>query len=279
MYAASNRSNNAATSVLAKPAQTIVLKYASYAPPTHVGTILALEYFPMVEKLTDGRVKVEVYHSESLVPVGETLDSLDRGIADLAFLPVPYMTGQIPWVRITLIPGLVKGFEGAYNSFKYGLTDMLNESFKGLGLKVQILGVPFTPGASYLMTKGKRVSSPADLKGMKIGCPSKGDVELMTLLGASPVSMTGAENYEALSRGVVDGVISNIGGFHGHKMYEPGDYLTMFPTGCAVVAVLGSETGLAKLSAVDRAISDFSSRKAFYRGSVFKCCWRKPHDY
>ncbi len=236
------------------PVETVVLKYASYAPPTHDGTIIAQEIFPMVETLTEGRVKVEVYHSESLVAVGETIDALDRGIADLAFIPLPYITGQMPWIRVTLIPGMIKDFRGAYDAFKYGLTDMVQQGFHDMGLKIEVVNTPFTPGTSLLLTKGKRVAVPDDLKGMKIACPSKGDRESMELCGASPVAMTGAENYESLSRGVVDGVISNIGGYYGHKIYEVGDYLTMVPAGAAVVAVLASETGLSKLSPTDRAI-------------------------
>ena len=94
---------------------------------------------------------------------------------------------------------------------------------------------------------------------MKIACPSKGDIEAMKLLGASPVAMKGAENYESLMRGVVDGVISNIGGFYSHKMYEPGDYITICPLGAATVATMASEEGLKKLSSVDQAIVLFVS--------------------
>jgi TRAP-type C4-dicarboxylate transport system substrate-binding protein len=235
--------------------KTVVLKYASYAPPTHLGTKIALEVFPMVEKLTQGRVKVEVYHSETLIPVNETMDAVNRGIADLAFLPLPYISGQVPWLRATLTPGLIKDFRGAHDSFKYGLKDMVQQSLQARGLKnVMLVGIPFCPGASYIMTKGKKIAKLEDLKGLKIACPSKGDIETMKLLGASPVGMTGAENYESLTRGIVDGVISNIGGFYGHKMYEPGDYLLIYPLGAAMVAVLASQENLARLSEVDRNI-------------------------
>ncbi len=60
-------------------------------------------------------------------------------------------------------------------------------------------------------------------------------------IGGTPVAMPSTESYEALSRGVVNGIISNIGGMYGRKMYEPGDYLTMVPLGTAMVAVLASE--------------------------------------
>jgi TRAP-type C4-dicarboxylate transport system substrate-binding protein len=243
-----------ATVVSAAEVKPVVLKYASYAPPQHLGTIIAQETFPMVQKLTEGRVKVEVYHSESLFPARETANGLDKGIADLAFYPLNYMAGQIPWFNVTLIPGLIKDFGGANSAFKNGLTDMVQKDIHSLGLKVQIVGTPFSPGMTYLMTKGKRVASPSDLKGLKIACPAKGDMEVVKLLGGTPVAMPSTESYEALSRGVVNGVISNIAGMYGRKMYEPGDYVTMVPLGTAIVAVLASESGLAKLSEVDRSI-------------------------
>ncbi len=242
------------TFTFAAESKTVVLKYASYAPPTHLGTVIAQETFPMVEKLTEGRVKVEVYHSESLFPARETANGLDKGVADLAFYPLNYMAGQIPWFNATLIPGLIKDFGGAQSAFKNGLTDLVQKDIHGLGLKVQIVGTPFSPGMTYLMTKGKKVTVPDDIKGMKIACPAKGDMDVVKLLGGSPVAMPSTESYEALSRGVVNGIISNIPGIYGRKMYEPGDYLTMVPLGTAMVAVLASENGMAKLSPLDRNI-------------------------
>lgn len=247
--------------VPAAEANPMVLKYASYAPPTHLGTIIAQQEFPMVEKLTEGRVKVEVYHSATLFPARETVNGLDKGIADLAFYPLNYMAGQIPWFNATLIPGLIKDFGGARAAFKNGLTDLVQKDMHSLGLKVQIVGTPFSPGMTCLMTKGKRVAVPDDLKGLKIACPSKGDMEFVKLAGGTPVAMPSTESYEALSRGVVDGGISNVAGINGRKLYEPGDYLTMVPLGTAMVAVLASETGLAKLSALDRNIVLYVAEK------------------
>ena len=240
-------------------AEPIVLRYASFAPPIHPGTKTAMEVYPAVEKLTNGRVKVQVFHSQSLVPVGQTIDALHRGIADLAFLPLPYMSGQIQWLKVTLLPGVVKDHSGVTGAFKHGLKEMLQEDLHAMGLKIEVAGIPFTPGAGALMTKGKPVTAYTDLKGMKISAPSKGDSEKLKILGASPVAIPGAEAYEALMRGVVDGVMSNIGGFYSHKIQEPADYLTMVPLGAAAIAVLASEKGLAKLSKIDRDIVIFVS--------------------
>ncbi|HEX2966412.1 MAG TPA: TRAP transporter substrate-binding protein DctP [Syntrophorhabdaceae bacterium] len=242
------------TPASAADSKQIVLKYASYAPPQHLGTIIAQQTFPMVEKLTDGRVKVDVYHSETLFPARETANGLDKGVADLAFYPLNYMAGQLPWFNATLIPGLIKDFGGAHDAFQNGLKDLVQKDIHALGLKVQIVGIPFSPGMTILMTKGKRVAVPSDLKGMKIACPAKGDMEVVKMLGGTPVAMPSTESYEAMTRGVVNGVISNVAGIWGRKMYEPGDYITMVPLGTAMVAVLASESGLAKLSPVDRSI-------------------------
>jgi TRAP-type C4-dicarboxylate transport system substrate-binding protein len=251
-----------ATVVWASGGKTVVLKYASYAPPTHLGTIIAQAEFPSVEKMTEGRVKVEVYHSESLFPARETVNALDKGIADLAFYPLNYMAGQIPWFNATLVPGLIKDSGAAHSAFKNGLTELVQKDILALGLKVQIVGTPFSPGMSYLMTKGKKVANPdGDLKGMKIACPAKGDMEVVKLLGGTPVAMPSTESYEAMTRGVVNGVVSNIAGMYGRKMFEPGDYLTMVPLGTAVVAVLASQSGMSKVSDVDRSIVLYVAEK------------------
>jgi TRAP-type C4-dicarboxylate transport system substrate-binding protein len=225
---------------------------ALYAPPVHSSVISANEIFPAVEKCTAGRVQVELYDSQKLCPVPETIDALNRGLADIAIFPFPYFQTDIPWFHAYLVPGLIKDLRGANNAANYGLIDIYQEAFYSKGLNIKVVRM-FSPGCTTLITR-KQVLVPEDLKGMKIGCASGSEVELMEVLGASPVAMTHAETYEGMMRGLVDGTLGATQTISQWKFHEPCDYLLMQGFTAPIVGLLMSEQALNQLSEADQAI-------------------------
>ncbi len=73
-------------------------------------------------------------------------------------------------------------------------------------------------GPGILNTK-KPVEKMEELKGMKIRC-SGTSAKVATALGATPVAMPQNETYDALQKGVVDGVLSPIETLKGWKFAE-----------------------------------------------------------
>jgi TRAP-type C4-dicarboxylate transport system substrate-binding protein len=236
----------------APPTQVTVLRMALYGPPVHSSVISANEIFPAVEKCTGGRVKVEIYDSQKLCPVGETVDAVNRGLADIALFPLPYFQTDIPWFHAYLLPGLIKDLRGAHDAANYGLLDIYQEAFHSKGLKIKIVRM-FSPGCTVMITT-KRVVVPDDLKGMKMGCAGGNEVELMEFLGASGVPMSHPETYEGMMRGLVDGTISAVQTIEQYKFQEPCDYLLMQGLGAPIVPLIISEQALDKLSEADQAI-------------------------
>jgi TRAP-type C4-dicarboxylate transport system substrate-binding protein len=233
--------------------KTTVLRVALYAPPIHDMVIDANEIFPAVEKCTGGRVKVEIYDSQKLCTLGETLDALNRGLADIASFPLPvFQSTDMPWFHAYLVPGLIKDLQGANQAANYGLIDIYQEAFHSAGLKIKIVRM-FSPGCTVLITT-KRVAVPEDLKGVKIACASGAEVDLMEVLGASPIAMSHPDAYEGMMRGLVDGTLGAVQTMTQYKFQEPCDYLLMQGFGAPIVATLVSEQALAKLSEADQAI-------------------------
>ncbi len=73
-------------------------------------------------------------------------------------------------------------------------------------------------GPGIFHTK-KPVSKMEDLKGMKIRCTGTSK-KVVSALGATPVAMPQPETYDALQKGVVDGVVSPIETLKGWKFGE-----------------------------------------------------------
>ena len=236
----------------AAPVKATVLKMALYAPPMHPMVVNVKETFPAVEKVTGGRVRVDVYDSEKLVTAKDTVDAVNRGMADMAVLPLPYFSVNIPWWNVSLIPGLIKDHRGAVFAARYGLTDMYQEAIHSLGLKIKLAGLGF-PGFTMMLVKGKRVTVPEDCKGLKIGCPGKGDFVVAEALGGVPVGMTHPEHYEAMMRGLIDASIGVMASHAKYKVQEPADYLIMQAFGGPFIGLFISEESLGRLSESDQA--------------------------
>jgi TRAP-type C4-dicarboxylate transport system substrate-binding protein len=205
-----------------------------------------------VEELTEGRVKVDIYDSQTLVKVPETFDALNRGIADISSLPLALFQSGLPWWGVEFLPGVIKDFQGAHDAAKNGMLDIYQEAFSSKGMNIKIASL-YCPTMCCIMTKDRRVAVPEDLKGLKIQCAGAGEATVIEALGGVPVVMPHAETYEAIMRGMVDGTHFGIAGF-AYKWQEPCDYLCMYSLGGAYAATIVSELSLAEMSTTDQGI-------------------------
>jgi TRAP-type C4-dicarboxylate transport system substrate-binding protein len=235
------------------PTKTVTLKASFHAPPTAPAVVHFKDAFADIETMTEGRVKVDVYDSQTLVTMPETLDALNRGIADLSSVPLPPQRLDIPWWGVEMLPGALKDAKGEYDAAMGGMADMYQEALYSVGLKIKVPFL-FCPGLTYFMTKEKRVSVPADLKGLKIAVGDAPSANVVNILGGTAVVLGFPETYEALLRGMVDGALGNCASLSQYKQQEPCDYLLIQPFGGPYASGLISEAALGKLSSGDQAI-------------------------
>lgn len=80
----------------------------------------------------------------------------------------------------------------------------------------------------HLHTKGKAVTTLADLKGLKICRPTAVIGKLLEELGAEPVGMSAPRIYESMQRGTIDGYMLPWESVKGFRAYEVSDHHTEF---------------------------------------------------
>lgn len=182
--------------------KVITLRFAHFMPSVAAQVKLANEWAQEVEKRTAGRVKVTVYPGSTLMPVAQTYDSITKGTADIGYGIFTYHRGRFPLTEVIDLP---LGYKSGYYA-----TELINEYYKKFKPKeledVKVLWLE-AHGPGFLHTK-KPVSKLEDLKGMKIrtgGLQSK----IASVLGAAPVSIPITDAYDALSKGVADGICLN----------------------------------------------------------------------
>ncbi len=162
-------------------------------------------------------IDFEAYYSGSLVTPGQELDGLKDGIIHVAApLLAPYHEGRFPLSDVTQLPTLETDSELVTDAL-LELMDSDHELKAGksfyeyeLGSK-GIRGWPVGATSAYsLATTGIELREPSDIEGLPIRAGSPLHTILLEELGATPVTMTSADSYEALSRNTVEGTILSV---------------------------------------------------------------------
>jgi TRAP-type C4-dicarboxylate transport system substrate-binding protein len=235
-------------------AQPIELRAAYYSPDNHPLTMAAKEVFADIEKMTQGRVKMKMFASSSLLPTEEMAVGVNEGTAFCANWYMPYMAKTIPLFNLETIPLWSSGhYKAVIEPYEKGINDIYTEALHRQGLKnIKVAGVSMCLWR-VLTTKKKLVKVPADAKGMKIRSVGA-EADMWRAIGASPVNITTPQTYEALARGVAEGATNYLETMMDRKWLEHTDYVTCLNLTPVLMHIIYNYKMLDKLSPQDKAI-------------------------
>jgi TRAP-type transport system periplasmic protein len=191
----------------------VKLNYSIFFPAPHKNSILATEWGKEVEKRTNGKVQVTMFYGGTLTPADKCYDGVVKGISDVGMSVLSYTMGKFPLTEVIDLPLGYKNGSAA--------TKLINEYYNKFKPKefdeVKVMYL-HAHGPGILHTK-KAVNKLEDLKGLKIR--STGTVaKIVAALGGTPVAMPMGDTYDALSRGVADGVMAPQEALQGWKLGE-----------------------------------------------------------
>jgi TRAP-type C4-dicarboxylate transport system substrate-binding protein len=200
-------------------AAPVELNYAIFFPATHGHTLLATEWAKEVEKRTNGAVKVNIFAGATLMPADQTYDGVVKGIADIGMSVLSYSKGRFPLTEVLDLPlGYTSGLQATR------LANAYYRKFQPKELADVRIMYLMAHGPGILHTK-KPVEKLEDLAGMKIRGTGT-SARIVAALGATPVAMPQNEAYDALQKGVVEGLVSPIETLKGWKYAEVVKYTT-----------------------------------------------------
>ena len=216
----------------AAPPAPLKLTVASHVPPSYEDIFIPMKtWVDDINTMGKGKVKIDFYHSGTLLKVKELIPGLERGTADIIFLTTSHCTGAWPIIGGISLPFIWKSAMDAHLKLKMEspLYNYINE------IMVKKYGVLWLANGmlplEYIWTAKKPIKTPADMKGMKLRVGGEVEAKAVKALGGSPVFMPSAELYEALHRGTIDGVICYPGTIAGRKLEEVIKYAIKVPVG------------------------------------------------
>lgn len=155
----------------------------------------------IVEKMSNGRMRIRVYGANELVGGLEVFDAVSQGVAEIGHTGAYYWQGKIPSTPFfSTIPFGLTGTEmNAWLSFGGG-NELWQEIYAPFNL------IPMRGGNSGTQMFGwfnKEINSLADLQGLKMRIPGLGG-EVFSRAGGTPVTMQVSEVFTAMQTGALD---------------------------------------------------------------------------
>ena len=160
------------------------------------------EYFAeIVERMSNGRMKIRVYGANELVGGLEVFDAVSQGVAEIGHSGAYYWQGKIPATPFfSSIPfGMTSYEQDAWLRYGGG-----NELWRELYAPFNL--IPVRGGNSGVQMFGwfnREINSLGDLQGLTMRIPSLGG-EVFRRAGGVPVTMQVSEVFTALQTGALD---------------------------------------------------------------------------
>lgn len=174
-----------------------------------------------VKEKTNNQVDIEVFFSSQLVPTEQTLDAVRSGTVDLAHTTA-YWSEILPTADLLMLP---LAFEGP-DHFLHVMTEtdvrsIMEEEFAENGVKL----LQFWSNGPYGLMTNKPIETIEDFKGQALRSGVASWEPWLKELGVAPSVISPAEQYQAISQGIVDGSIYGIAAVEVEKFHEILDYL------------------------------------------------------
>lgn len=202
--------------------EVFLFKYSNQQNEKHPRTVSMLWFKDELEKRSDGRIKVEIYHSGVLGKEKELFQmTVTNALQGYRGAGYEQLTDKF---NLWNVPFTFRSYdEVGY----FGQSDFAKEIMKdGSKDGIYIPAVGFT-GFRNLLNNKKKIERPEDLKGLKMRAPGQATIiKFYDQMGANPQEMPFSDVYMGLKTGVVDGVCTASSGHSTNKIYEVANHFT-----------------------------------------------------
>ena len=187
----------------------------------------ALYFKQRVEELTDGRYTVDIFPNGQLSSGDQTkaLEMLRQGTYDVDITSALIWSNLDERINITAMPWILPSIDYAEEMLQGEPGEMLLDILRENGVTPVAIG---ETGYRQIFTNKRQITSPDDLKDMKIRVPgTKMFIDLYKELGADPTAMNFTEVFTALQQGTIDGMEGVVDVVVSSRFHEVLDYLSV----------------------------------------------------
>ena len=216
-------------------AMVLTMSVVSFAKTYHINVGIglndksaqykSLEYFEkLVEENSDGQISVSLYHSSQLGDDREMMESLQLGVQQMTCPSTAPIASFVNGFKVFDLPFLFPTHESADYVLDGPIGQDLLKQLEDVGL----VGLTYWENGYRQLTNSRRaVTSPADVKGLKIRTMENPmHLAAWRAMGANPTPMAFGELFSAMQQGVVDGQENPWGTIYLQNFFEVQQYTT-----------------------------------------------------
>jgi TRAP-type mannitol/chloroaromatic compound transport system substrate-binding protein len=193
----------------AQQPQAYKMRIQAAVPAASIYFELLKKFGDRVDRMTAGRLKIEVLPDGAVVPAFEILDAVDKGVVEGGYAWTHYWSGKNPAAGLFSNPmaGAGVGLDQLSHVawlFEGGGYDLYRKLYSDV-LKVNVEPLMIQPmGPDPLGWFKRPIKDTNDFKKMKYRSPPGITGEIFKEMGVSAVAMPGGEIVPAAQRGVID---------------------------------------------------------------------------
>jgi len=205
------------------PEKAVTLRWAHFAASHLTSSQLLVDMSERVKQRTNGRYNIQIFWSDSLVPMFESMDAVRTGSTEMATWPFgPFSSADIRFAS-SEVPLLYNTVEAQLEGQALLMPDyssVLEEKFNQKAISVSSI-ISLEVGSTK-----KPIKTLADWKGLMCQSISPQLAAVIDAFGGTGVPISPIEVYSSLEKGIVDATIQSQGKFVEAKLWEVCPYLT-----------------------------------------------------
>lgn len=202
-----------------------VIKLGHCHPPDSQFHLGSLKFAELVGQMTNGQIKIEIYHSSQLGDEPELSEAVRMGTNDMALLATGNVAKFEPKFNMFDLPFLFRDHAHADKVFAGEVGTYLAGELDKKGMKILDY---WESGFRHYVNNKRPLKDPADMQGLKMRVPNWPVLTAATqAMGANCVPMPFSEIYLACQQGVVDGQEGPVFAIKSGKMYEVQKYMVL----------------------------------------------------
>lgn len=202
--------------MLSTTASAETISHATGYPPNSIGSKAADAYADALKEISGGDLTAKIY-AGSLLSFSETAPGVRDGMADSGFVLLSYYPAEFPTSNLVAEMSMavnLEDVEASHSGLAYlgALSEFVFKNCPECVEEFAAQNQVFTGGSassSYMLLCNQPVATLEDVKGKRIRSAGPQWARWAETVGATPVTMSVSESYEALSQGVLDCSISS----------------------------------------------------------------------
>ena len=201
-----------------EPEAVIIRLVADHPPPPHPAALSQAHFQKRLPEVIPGS-ELRVFHAGALYTIPEALEAMSAGDLEMTWGQFGKTAASDRWMNVVAGPMLVTTPAALEELDNFETVAMLKERFADLH-GVKVFG---TAHMSMYMGAGanERLRTADDFKGRKIRSMGPAENAALKAWGANPTTMAFGDVPPALQTGVIDGLLTSLGGFNATKDQAP----------------------------------------------------------